>query len=60
MTRASLLAALLALAPAATAQTQADIPALRKEAKADPAIKAALDDKAQSAARRHDGPVVPR
>ena len=48
MTRASLLAALLALAPAATAQTQADIPALRKEAKADPAIKAALDDKART------------
>ena len=48
MTRASLLAALLALAPAATAQTQADIPALRKEAKADPAIKAALDDKTRT------------
>ena len=48
MMRASLLAALLALAPAATAQTQADIPALRKEAKADPAIKAALDDKART------------
>lgn len=48
MMRASLLAALLALAPAATAQTQADIPALRKEAKADPAIKAALDDKTRT------------
>ena len=48
MMRASLLAALLAPAPAATAETQADIPALRKEAKADPAIKAALDDKTRT------------
>lgn len=50
MMRASLLIALLALAPAITAmaQTPADIPALRKEAKADPAIKAALDDRART------------
>ena len=50
MIRASLIAALLAIAPAMTAmaQTPADIPALRKEAMADPAIKAALDDRARA------------
>ncbi|MDP3495819.1 MAG: class I SAM-dependent methyltransferase [Hyphomonadaceae bacterium] len=44
----SLFAALLALAPAAIAQeTPADIPALRKAALADPAVKAALDDRSR-------------
>ena len=55
MIRASLLAALLVLAPAALAQeTQADIPALRKAAMADPAIKAALTDRSRAMESRLD------
>lgn len=55
MIRASLLAALLAFAPVAMAQeTPADIPALRKAAMADPAIKAALSDKSRAMESRLD------
>lgn len=66
MTRAnavatSLLAALLAFAPAAIAQeTSADIPTLRKAAMADPAVKAALTDKSRTMEARleDDGRMV--
>lgn len=55
MIRASLLAALLVLAPAALAQeTPADIPALRKAAMADPAVKAALTDRSRAMESRLD------
>ncbi len=55
MIRASLLAALLVLAPAALAQeTPADIPALRKAAMSDPAIKAALTDRSRAMESRLD------
>ena len=61
MIRTGLLAALLVLAPTAVAQeTPADIPALRKAAMADPAVKAALTDKSRTMESRleDDGRMV--